>query len=77
MKKGIINSIRYTIFFMIFYTMFDLINWKEVWANFNVIYYLKNIFLAIVVGSLMYLFDLLELNKKIIKKKKLNSSEIE
>lgn len=70
MKKEISYSIRYAVFFTIVYTLFDLVNWKEVWANFDMMYIVKNVFIAAIVGFTMYLF---ELNKS--KKKKLNKEK--
>jgi len=70
MKQEISYSIRYAVFFTIVYTLFDLVNWKDVLANFDIMYIIKNVFIAAIVGFTMYLFEL-----KKSKKRKLDKEE--
>ena len=70
MKQEISYSIRYAVFFTIVYTLFDLVNWKDVLANFDIMYIIKNVFIATIVGFTMYLFEL-----KKSKKRKLDKEE--
>lgn len=70
MKNEISYSIRYAVFFTIIYTLIDLVNWKEVWANFDIMYIIKNVFIAAIVGFIMYLFELNKSKKKKLDKEK-------